>query len=74
MRTRISSSKINRVLDVGYDVDSGIDPWSLQLGHGPTWRHFIAIFDISIGHRKSRIYSNRNIYSAKNSTEYNKSY
>ena len=65
--SKISSrtTQINSVLDVGYNVDSGIDPWSLQLGHGPTRRHFIAIFDISIGHRKSRIYSNRKFFRRK---------
>ena len=45
--SKISRTQINSVLDVGYDIDSEIDPWSLQFGYGPTWQHFIVIFNIS---------------------------
>ena len=47
------------------DVITAAGPILLRLGRATTWRCFGAIFEISSGRRKSRIYPNQNIFSQK---------
>ena len=47
------------------DVITAAGPILLRLGRATTWRCFGAIFEISSGRRKSRIYRNQKIFSQK---------